>query len=511
MPVDKHLNWIEITDFTAGLYNEQAPGLQLLGPNGAMVSLTDYEPRPMPGGGLRAFYQGKSIVTTGMDNAAAEEPMGVYGCLSGTSYDHVVFTMDPTDKKVRGYRMNRGAGASTWSKFYTDTAAGSAAFQEVNLVKFTTTGGTVYYICAVRGGANPGMYRLRFSDSNFVAIQAGGSALLATGVLGVSSARVIYGDGTTNLYYSDIGSVDIISTEANNLDVNPNVDDGDIMILVTVAPSDIIVGSQGAPWVEIDGDLSQGPALRSMGNDHHQRAHFQRAEAIPGGLFAFIEPGGKVFASDGRTFKSLSDTLKRFSIDASKQAGGDGFGPGTLAFLGHYLFAPGGFVYDFDTGAWFSTSILSGADVFHYADQKDRVYFTNGAVGVELSYMKIFEGGDSAVTRMPVASCQTVPFSDATGRNVRLREVQVYTQCYVESTITVNVLDSNNNIVSTWTEDAVTGRGATEFLFPNCEDDTLSVSITCSSNDNTSEAPTIERLRIAFGQNNILSGANAAQ
>jgi hypothetical protein len=220
---------------------------------------------------------------------------------------------------------------------------------------------------------------------------------------------------------------------------------------------------------------------------------------VPGGI-AFIEPGGRIYITDGQNFKSISDSIARFP------GVGGVIAPGQLAFLNDYLFAPGGRVFSFRTNSWHTSTLLT-TSAFHHAVQSGRVYMTNCTATPAPKILRLYEGTDSSIDRMSTGIIQTLPFRDPTGRNVRIREVQILAQTYTSSGFAVSLLDSTGATVSTDTVTGVTGRGQVTLRFPNTEDEYLSVKVTPSATNGTSEAPTIECLSIFFGPNNAIQNA----
>jgi hypothetical protein len=264
----------------------------------------------------------------------------------------------------------------------------------------------------------------------------------------------------------------------------------------------LLVGTLGAPWYEVNGSIADvNVPIRAMGDDHHQRTHYQQPCRVPGGI-AFIEPGGRIYITDGNTFTSISDPIQRFDVDI-----GGNLGPGQLAYLNDYLYAPGGRVYDMRTKAWFQSSPLAGS-AYHCSVGHGRVYFSNASAGLSYGYQRLYEGATQSAIRQTSASFQTVPFADALGRNVRMRELQVFAKNYAATTYVATVIDSRDVVVASATITAKpAGRHMHSFLFPDVGDHYLSIALTASTDNGTSEAPTIERLRFGFGPNNLIGNA----
>lgn len=501
MPVTKHLQRLDITDFTAGLWDEQALSTILAPPNSFAV-LEDYY--PLRTGGVRAFVKATNVVAAGMDDPTNENVMGFFARASvdgtvSTDHDLICATMTQSDKKARLYRMKTQDGETTWTKRYTDASGGStAAYQECQFAMLKEDGDTeIHYLLSVKGGGNKGVYNWTYSSNSPARF------LTYVGPILVNQARALYAAGGT-IHYSDIGSRLITSTSTQFRSPNPNEPGADIGMLSQRAPADVLVGCWGAPWVEINGDIhSASTPMRALGDTHHQRVHYQTPARAPGGSIFFIEPGGRIYKTEGLNFESVSDAILPFNVDADSAA--PFFGPGRLGLLNDFLFAPRGYVLDLRTGAWFKVSVMPDS-VFH-ATTQSRCYVANTGIGVDLAYFNTLDGPDSAVDRVSSGILQTIPYYDSQGKNVRIEQVEIQTQCFASSTFVCKILDSTGRTLSTDTVTGVTGRGQVTFRFPHIQDEYLSVRLEPSAENGTSEAPSIERMTIFFGPNNTIGNA----
>lgn len=512
MPVNKHLNWVELTDFTKGLYDEQASTKQLLGPSGALVVCQDYEPRQE--GGLRAFFKGASLATTGLTSPTTAQCNGIWAAASladrpGKSldlgYDRFV-SYTGADFKARLGRMDGTNEETTWKAAYTDTDAhGDQSGEATDFEQYITQGDVIFLCWVQRTGGDAGLYSIRLDYSGAAGANNDGDLSLRQtfqGPIHVSQGRLIQCNGRI-AYYSDLGTITITSTSDQQVTIDKNTPGGVICMLAGAAPSDLLFGLRGAPWFAVQGDISNvATAIREMGNDHHQRAHYQKPTRVPGGAIAFMEPGGRIYVTDGRTFRSISDQIQKFDIDVGAR-----LGPGQLTFADHYLFAPGGHVYDFDTNAWFKSSLLT-TSAWHFFDGVGKIYMANAGTGIAMAIQRIFEGGDATVTRMDNGVIQTIPFRDKAGLDVRIQEVQINMHCYGTSDVTVDVLDSDGStVLDTQTITGIlTGTSMTSFLFQGLPARYGSIKITPSAESSSVEAPTIESVRVGFSPNNNLVG-----
>lgn len=499
MPVTKHLNRLDITDFTNGLWDERGSST-LLTPQNAFAVLEDYEPKQQ--GGLRAFPVGVDLPTTNIGNPTGQVCMGIYsrGNVVGsvaTDNDQIVATINPATHKAHIYRWNLAEGATQWAEMYVDVAGASDdTFDFAEFAQFTPDAdGKVHYVISLRGGSADGVYGLTYDTATATKYLDYRGPILA------SQARMMYANNG-DIYYSDVGKLTLTGTP--HLTVNPNQPGSFIGMMSERAPADLLIGLWASPWYEINGDISSASTpVRAMGDSHHQRTHFQHPAPAPGGGIVFIEPGGRIYRTDGLNFTSLSDAVARFDVDAGSASGA---GPGQLAVLNDYLFAPGGKIMDFRTGAWFTSSFMP-ASVFHHSVQSGRVYVANSDAGLDFGYFRLYDSSDGSVTKASSGIFQTVPYHDPEGLMVRIREVQLQVQCYTSSGFVVKIIDSRGATVSTDTVTGITNRQQVTFRFPNVQDEYLSVRVEAAATNGTSEAPTIERMSIFFGPTNIIGNA----
>jgi len=510
MPVNTHLTWVEVSDFTSGLWDVESPA-ELLSDKQAFSVLTDWEPQIE--GGLRAFYTGTSLDVSTIGSSSSQVATGIFsrgGAVgtAGQDNDQFLATINPANGRAHLYRMDLANGDTGWTSMWDDGSDDATVVSQVSeFVQFVQNNGDTWLMWVKRGGNNQGVYSIKVasgaSDTSNTTAAASVSKRYATiGPIVTSQGRFLWADGR-NINWSDLGSILYAAGDgANTQQIGEGEPDGIIGMLSQRAPADLLVGLAGAPWYEINGSIADvGVPIRAMGDDHHQRIHFQKPCRVPGGI-AFIEPGGRIYITDGNTFTSLSDPIGRFDIDT-----GSNLGPGQLAFLNDYIFAPGGRVYDMRTKAWFRCSFMHDS-AYHHGVQSGRVYCCNSGPGLEAGYIRLYEGGAS-LSRSSSASFQTVPFSDANGKNVRMRELQVLAKNYAATTYVATVIDSRDVVVAKFTiASKPAGRHMHSFLFPDVGDHYLSIALTASCDDNTSEAPTVERVRFGFGPNNLIGNSS---
>ena len=91
------------------------------------------------------------------------------------------------------------------------------------------------------------------------------------------------------------------------------------------------------------------------------------------------------------------------------------------------------------------------------------------------------------------------------GRNIDVREVQLYVNTYATSEFRVDLINETGSIVSTrYISVAGAQRTTVSVKFPYSKARYLSCRVTPRSLDGTTEAPSMERMRIGFGINNLV-------
>jgi hypothetical protein len=507
MPVNSRLQWFDIDDFTAGIWDTDAATNRFAAPPNAFRKMDDYQ--PMKGGGCAPFVSPTTISMSG-GPAGTEVCTGIFARgglvrptgVGGTGVegiDLLMVTIDTVDFKFRVWRRDGTVAAPAWSLRHTTIANTDAVTMVTDFAYFLDSAGAEWYLFTVYGSSLQAIYKMQVSSA--VASNTGVDGAVTQinnnmgGPLAVSQARILVGDGrTSKLYYGSVGLTTGLST-STYLNVAPQQAENSIAIISAIEPSDLLIGKEGAPWVTITGDITNtATAVREMGDEHHQRQDKQQTARVPGGV-AFIEGSGRAFVTDGRNFNDISGQRKPFSAGP-----GHLIGPGHMAFLNSLMFAPTprtGYmrVYDFDTGAWFDVSQIQG--VFAWADPHDGFMWCAEHLTTTIKYYDVFSGS-------PVLTgvLQTVPFADKNGRNVDIREVQLFVDNHGTTEYKVELLDATDATVVTRYKVLVGNRhDVLSFKFPYSKSDYLSVRITPTS---TTQAPTIERLRIGFAYNNLV-------
>lgn len=523
MPATQSLQWVDIDDFTPGLWEETAAYNKFATPVNAFRILDDY--MPLKGGGLRPSPLASTISLSGV--GASEEIFGVFarGGIARTgagtnaliSTDIVLVTFKDSDSKFRIYRLDGTVITPAWSLRFTSAACSDNFHTPVQFAYFQDTSGVMWYLMSIEvNGAVRGLYSMRLDLT--VASNTGNDGLVAKisgdyGPLCISQARVLVGVGGgegaggavagNTVDYSDVGLTTFSGATHGSLSVTPNRVGSGLASISSVEPSDLLIAKIGAPWVEVNGDIaSAGTPVREMGDDHHPRAARQQLPKTPNGV-CFIEGSGRVFETDGRSFRPLTNQISTRSQSWANNM----VAAGTLGFLDDRLFIPGrtgdttGYVFDFQSGSVFRTTGIN--PVFNWLDAyNSTMYCANHDPAAQSLVTYRFTGGNLC----PTGVIQTVPFADKNGRNIDIREVQMFVLTNASTEFKVELIDETGaSVVARYAVVASAKRTMFKVQFPATKSRYLSVKVTPRTYDGSSEAPTFERIRIGFGVNNLVA------
>lgn len=485
MPVNRHLEFAEIRDFTPGIFTV---GDWLIPANGAQT-LTDLHPEPA--GGLRAAMKATSFSTTGLTQTN-ERVIGIYARggialrsgAAGDASDRYVWTYDSSAHTVKVYRWDETNAVATWSLIKTHAAVNATPNPVIADTFVDSTGAAYVVYTLAQTSADDGLWSIAYSTGT-VTKQLG--SIFPIG-MAVQDDRIIVADVET-LRWSDSQSVSSFPS-ANNLPVQASRQGNGIMSITAFAPSDLLIGARYSPWVLVEGDITD-PVVRSM-SDARTVGWGQRAAVTEHGL-AFVSPNQGIFITGtGESFQDISTQLDRSTfVSASGGLIGD-VGGGNLAYIGPFLLAPHGYVYDERTESWYRLSDLIGAkDHFHsWADINNRQFFV--ATG-DVAY-KLWTYDSKESSRAVSGTWKSAPLRSPDGRQIEIREVQIATRSYnTGSTITVTV----NGTARAATLEASKSQ-TVSFLFKE-RAEVLDVQVAVASNG-SAEAPSIEAVRIGQGK-----------
>lgn len=488
MPTDRHLEVIEISDFAPGLWTA---GGTLLMPSQGWQTMENA--RPEPGGGLRACARPVAWDLTGLsaDVLANTLVLGILEIATNERYLWLRYEKSASSTyAVQMYWWN----GTTWAQVGANIAydAADADPQQIMADTFLDTSGTDYVLFQVNHSADnsttEGLYRAaRNQSTTRTRIYSVGPPVC----FAVNDDRILVSNGGRTIHFSAAGDSSAISTATGFIVVQGSRFNAAITSITPMAPGDILVGTNGAVWSRIQGDISSEPNVRPM-SDAHPCTFSQRLMLSDAGL-AFIEENRGVFVTgDGSSFESLSEQIDGNVWPEIAQ----------LRTVGHvvntnrFFVTPGGYCYDLRTQSWFTIKALTDvASGVLYAHKREGTVIA--AVGTVGSWTIQRYDMDESI-RQASFTAKTAPIRGADGRRVKVRQVQVAAVGYhTNDTIVVTV----NGTAKTYTFTAA-GRQVIPFLFHE-EGEMLDVTITSRSDDYAStathEAPTIEAMRIGKG------------
>lgn len=513
MPSDKHLQVVEISNFAPGLWTN--PAAFLMPGTAAQIMQDCY---PQPGGGLRAFYKATAISTTGISGIANERVIGLHA--KGGTAARSGAPSDTTDRylctyqfdagqapgakaRPRLYRMDGSNSETTWTQI--NATSGATLFnaatsdnngpQKTSFVFFRNSTGApddrwmmmvLRYVGAQPGG--PGLWRLNYNDLSSAqkAIEIVSSVVGATnptGAITTHQARVLIGSqgASEKLTWSNVGNAGTIAI-ANFLDVEPNQDLPGIVGLHPQPPGDLVVMKQGAPWVIVQGDITNPTDRAQLEGVHPGGTGQQDFGATPDGI-VFVATDGYIYVTDGLSALNISEQLTGFSQVA------DAVAPGDTNFMNEFLFAPNGMVRHWPTKAWFSQTQLAGS--FHNVERFTRQIW--GPTGVGTSFNLATLSPFPKSQRVSTYTWKSAPLREPTGRQLTIREVEViYDSFDAGATFTITV--GTQTVTQTL---ATTTRGTIRFYFLQ-QAPILDVKIVSTAGSGANEAPMIEAVKIKY-------------
>jgi hypothetical protein len=504
VPVNYHLRPIEIRDFAPGLWEVS----DWLMPASAAQEMTDCYPQP--GGGLRAFFRGTALSTSGIVDLTKERVIGLHarggvplrsgGAGDGIDRYLVTYSFSPGATRPRLYRMDGSNSETTWTQIF--VTSGTTLFnqatndnnapQKASFRFFRLSSGAPndrYVLMVLRYVAppsqGPGLYRLNYNDLSTVqkAIELTTSVSGSTrpwGPIATHQARVLVADGNSErIIWSDPGTVTFGA--ANFLDVEPNQDLPVIIAMHSNAPDDLIVMKEGGPFAVVQGNITSAVVQQMVEGIHPGGSGNQDFGRSPFGML-FIATDGGVYATNGYEMNNLSAQLSGFNQQS------DFVGPGDTNYIGDFVFAPRGYVYHVPTQSWFKQTQIAGA--LHNIERYTRMIWGPTTTGTNFGLRQLSPFPDSA--RLNTFSWKSAPLRSDDGRQLEIREVEVVAKPYgANATIAVTV----NGVTVTKTLAGSSTRQDVSFLF-NQRGEVLDVRVVSTAGNSNQEAPSIEAVRI---------------
>lgn len=493
MPVNRHLAWTEIADFTPGLFE----GERFLMPYNAAQEMTDCV--PLPQGGLRAFHRPITFTDTG-GLGADVVAMGIASrsvTVSGTTGpDRYVIAYDTNSGQYRIYRMNEANSESSWSleKSHASGSPASALPMSSDTRWFQDSSGNYYLLYGIRDEtADAGLWAAQYATATATYSNPDGNSY--TGPIAVYQARIAVGNGSGSngerLHYGDEG---ILDTAAGSLDIVPHSGFNTLELLEPFEPDDLLIGTAGAGWRQVSGDLSSSSVtVRALGDAYDPRV-IQKGIYVPGGI-VFVESTGDAYVTDGRNFDPISPQLDGWGhITDSTADSLETNGPGQGAFLNGFIFMPNNYVLDWRTKAWFKVGLTDTMGYWHDDRYRGEIWAMEKGKNPRGYRYYPFDDNDNNDKRIDDYTWKSAPLADPGGRRVEIREVQVFYDAHASSRFDVTVNGTTRQVTG-----LSSGFGKASFLFDK-HGEYLDVKVRARATSSANEAPTIERIRIGTRQ-----------
>jgi len=266
MPVNDHLTWVEVKDFTKGLWN----GQDFLMPADAFQTMQDCYPRM--NGGLRAFFKPSTSVltTSGIGDTTNERIIWIAPGTQSTGTGYIMLTKHITTGQLKGYWWDIGAVTWTLKKTFTAHGDGYANGATANVCTYhdNVNGRNVWIVSTTHNksdGTEDGWWLIPFTTGVWAQINT--TAFLVPDVVQYQ-ARIV-GSSLNTIWWTDPGAI-ATPAAANFLTIQSgNNDVRDIVVnIIPYSPSQLLVATAGSGWFVLDGDITD-PVVREMGKDHN--------------------------------------------------------------------------------------------------------------------------------------------------------------------------------------------------------------------------------------------------
>lgn len=473
MPTNSHLKWTEVTDFAPGLWTEATFNM----PAQALQQMDDA--MPDLAGGIKAAMKGTAVSVTGLPTGSTITIKGFYTIgaqgASGSDLDRFIVLHNTSGNKVQLWELPDGT--TTWVQRGSDIATGGNTPNAVVFDTFTDASSVPYLVFNIfQTAAQDGVWALNRNTNAVTRVLSGTVTAVA-----VQDDRVIAALGPT-LRWTDSQSVTSWPA-ANNLPVQISQQGANIVLIRPNLPSDLLLGMQQAPWVSVQGGIDD-PVVQQM-SDAHVPGSIEPIALSDLGIIFTASRQGLYVTGDGSSFQSLSDQLDRSNFLNPRQD-----------FLANWIFHGSGNVYDLRTKSWFKLSPVGGS-AWHVSATRgsNEVDFATYSSNNPVIYS--FKTDDTSLAT--TWTIKTAPLEDPDGRQIEIREVQVYLRAFnsaATATITVGGVSMGPfDLVSGGQQISWIGLARAEYL-----DITITVDSTTSA-----EAPRLERLRIGSQPGHLLA------
>jgi hypothetical protein len=265
--------------------------------------------------------------------------------------------------------------------------------------------------------------------------------------------------------------------------------------MMSLVSSDILIGKRGAPITLIEGDFGDATnlAVRTM-TDTRNTSGFQNVVQSEGGVVFVALDDGVYQTMQGYEIEPLSEAISSVTWN---QVANAGVALGSCAYVNRFLFAPHCLIFDYRTRAWFKSSAMG--DCLHQAEDRsvDQVITAEAGVNFHLWEYDPTES-NTATNRCSGYTWKSAPLRDAQGRQIRIREVQVFARSFnASSTIAITVNGTTRTVT------LAAGQQQVSELFSETSE-VLDITISAASNASQVEAPAIDCVRIGSQSNHLL-------
>jgi hypothetical protein len=393
----------------------------------------------------------------------------------GQSNDYYLLTYNVSDTQMRLYRQDQTtAGVTTWSVIKTFAAGLDPGY--IPMTAYNDNSGNLYVVFGIGngGGADAGVWSVKYSDGS-VTKQ---STITANYVANYQSRIIINNAAAVN--FTDPGSFVNIATNTSPVDIS----EGQPAILAfgTFSPGDLMVFKLGAPIYLVEGDLTNY-TVRQMNGARPMQLGGVPVVRGPNGLIFRAGTDGIYETPDGSTVTPLSKNLASNNFAQTT----------VLGFQYHWLIdTRSGLVMDYDTRCWFNVSAMSGDGYVFPLRRAGQLMIADNANGSGPLTLTTTPLNETGGNRLESYTIKTAPLRNPLGRQIEIRQVQVYARSFNGATSTIAV--TVNGVTQTLACDS-SGRGGLTFYF-RARREELDVQIVVASNAVGVEAPLLEAVRI---------------
>jgi hypothetical protein len=484
VPVDSHLTWQEIRDFTGGLWNIDTQNI----PANAAQQMQDCY--PVPSGGLRAWYKPSSFPTSGIGSTANEHGAAIFvheqlinRSGSGVGNDYYLVTYNTSDTKTRFYRMDQTAAGPpvVWTLIKTTVAGLQPNFApSANYVLSNGDRLAVFGLGAAAGTDN-GIWSVRYSDGAQTHLLSGQQAIVAN-----YQSRLIVAGSVSNgnpavIQFTDPGLSTGLGTNTAPVDISEGQEQ--IGGFATFSPGDLMVFKVGAPIYLVEGDLTNYTVRQMNGS----KLGGQLPVRGPQGAIFLISNDGFYETPDGSIINPLSPQIKGSST------------VGPLAFKDHWMMTGSNLVFDYETKAWFTTSFIATSSSIAIPLHKLPGFLVVDDSPLNPMTFTCVDG--STTNRAESWTWKSAPLRDPNGRQIEIRAIEVVHRAPNGATASLTVtVDGQARTVACDSS----GRGSVTVYFVKRRE-TLDITITAASNAAGVEAPQVEAVRVGTQSGHFLT------